>query len=302
MFQGRCVSSKIGGQGQKNVSSGTVPPHFTKLFLIFYGLIKITSGCHTLESVPEKKIVEIQTVYAPDFNQTQCYNMPSGHQFALKISAFPPRINMNLNDTVLLSVLEEYHHYAYLFHKELQEEVKRKNFILNKRTQILLATIIKENNRKLLLTLFPYLVLLTLAGKLFGYKTVLLIIFATNLIQQTQAETTPTTLQSLHNTLLYIRFRIHHNWLGSGFGVKQYQEMEAGLVDAIIQLQQLATPPPPKPTSASKIPIFQSNNERIHGIIHSFVNKTLNKQAEEREEAPNASGLTKQQEMVYATE
>ena len=302
MFQGRCLSSEIGGQGQKNVSSGTVSPHFTKLFLIFYGLLKITSGCHTLESVPEKKIVEIQTVYAPDFNQTQCYNMPSGHQFALKISAFPPRINMNLNDTVLLSVLEEYHHYAYLFHKELQEEVKRKNFILNKRTQILLATIIKENNRKLLLTLFPYLVLLTLAGKLFGYKTVLLIIFATNLIQQTQAETTPTTLQSLHNTLLYIRFRIHHNWLGSGFGVKQYQEMEAGLVDAIIQLQQLATPPPPKPTSASKIPIFQSNNERIHGIIHSFVNKTLNKQAEEREEAPNASGLTKQQEMVYATE
>jgi len=302
MFQGRGVSSKIGGQGQKNVSSGTVSPHFTQLFLILYGLIKITSGCHTLESVPEKKIVEIQTVYAPDFNQTQCYNMPSGHQFALKISAFPPRINMNLNDTVLLSVLEEYHHYAYLFHKELQEEVKRKNFILNKRTQILLATIIKENNRKLLLTLFPYLVLLTLAGKLFGYKTVLLIIFATNLIQQTQAETTPTTLQSLHNTLLYIRFRIHHNWLGSGFGVKQYQEMEAGLVDAIIQLQQLATPPPPKPTSASKIPIFQSNNERIHGIIHSFVNKTLNKQAEEREEAPNASGLTKQQEMVYATE
>ena len=48
--------------------------------------------------------------------------------------------------------------------------------------------------------------------------------------------------------------------------------------------------------------MFQSNDERIHGIIHSFVNKTLNKQAEEREEAPNASGLTKQQEMVYATE
>jgi hypothetical protein len=302
MFQGRCVSSEIGGQGQKNVSSGTVSAHFTQLFLILYGLTKITSGCHTLESVPEKKIVEIQTVYAPDFNQTQCYNMPSGHQFALKISAFPPRINMNLNDTVLLSVLEEYHHYAYLFHKELQEEVKRKNFILNKRTQILLATIIKENNRKLLLTLFLYLVLLTLAGKLFGYKTVLLIIFATNLIQQTQAETTPTTLQSLHNTLLYIRFRIHHNWLGSGFGVKQYQEMEAGLVDAIIQLQQLATPPPPKPTSAFKIPSFQSNNERIHGIIHLFVNETLNKQAEEKEEEPSASGLTKQQEMVYATE
>jgi hypothetical protein len=301
MFQGRCVSSEISGQGQKNVSSGTVSANFTQLFLILYGLIKITSGCHTLESVPEKKIVEIRTVYEPNFNQTQCYNMPSGHKFALKISTVPPQIKMNLNDTVLLSVLEEYHHYAYLFHKELQEEVKRKNFILNKRTQILLATIIKENNRKLLCTLVPYLVLLTLAGKLFGYKTVLLIIFATNLIQQTQAEK-PTTLQSLHNTLLYIRFRINHNWLGSGFGIQQYKEMEAGLVNAIIQLQQLATPPPPKPTQASRIPSFQSNNERIHGIIHSFVNKTLNKQAEEKEEEPSASGLTKQQEMVYATE
>jgi len=78
--------------------------------------------------------------------------------------------------------------------------------------------------------------------------------------------------------------------------------MEAGLVNAIIQLQQLATPPPPQPASASRIPTFQSNNERIHGIIHSFVNKTLNKQAEEKEEEPSISGLTKQQEMVYATE
>jgi hypothetical protein len=143
--------------------------------------------------------------------------------------------------------------------------------------------------------------LLTLAGKIFGFKTVLLIIFATNLIQQTKAEK-QTTLKSLHNTLLYIRFRINQNWLDSGFGIQQYKEMEAGLVDAIIQLQQLATPPPPKPTSAFKIPSFQSNNERIHGIIHLFVNETLNKQAEEKEEEPSASGLTKQQEMVYATE
>jgi len=78
--------------------------------------------------------------------------------------------------------------------------------------------------------------------------------------------------------------------------------MEAGLVDAICKLQQLATPPPPKPTSATKIPMFQSNDGRIHSIQHSFVKKMLNKQAEEREETPNASGLTKQQEMIYATE
>jgi len=288
MFQGRCLSSKIGGQGQKNVSSGTVSPHFTKLFLILYGLIKITSGCYTLESVPEKKIVEIRTVYAPDFNQTQCYNMPSGHQFALQISAFPPRINMNLNDTVLLSVLEKYHHYAYLFHKELEEEVKRKNFTFNKRTQILLATVIKENNRKLLWTLFPYLVLLTLAGKLFGYKTVLLIIFATNLIQQTQAR--PTTIQNLYKTLAYVQLRKISEWLT--FTEDEYKAMETGLIDAIRQLQRSETPPPPKPISTTtEIP--KTNDELLNGILHSFV-----KRAKEREETKQQE----QQEMIYATE
>jgi hypothetical protein len=288
MFQGRCLSSKIGGQGQKNVTSGTVSPHFTKLFLILYGLIKITSGCYTLESVPEKKIVEIRTVYAPDFNQTQCYNMPSGHQFALQISAFPPRINMNLNDTVLLSVLEKYHHYAYLFHKELEEEVKRKNFTFNKRTQILLATVIKENNRKLLWTLFPYLVLLTLAGKLFGYKTVLLIIFATNLIQQTQAR--PTTIQNLYKTLAYVQLRKISEWLT--FTEDEYKAMETGLIDAIRQLQRSEMPPPPKPISTTtEIP--KTNDELLNGILHSFV-----KRAKEREETKQQE----QQEMIYATE
>jgi hypothetical protein len=60
--------------------------------------------------------------------------MPSGHQFALKISAFLPQINMNLNDTVLASVLEEYYHYAYLFQEELEEEVRKMDFAFNKRT------------------------------------------------------------------------------------------------------------------------------------------------------------------------
>jgi hypothetical protein len=285
MFQGRCLSSKISGQSQKNVISGIVSPHFTKLFIILYGLVKITSSCYTLESVPEKKIVEIRTVYAPEFNQTQCYNMPSSHQFALTISAFPPRINMNLNDTVLLSVLEKYHHYAYLFHKELEEEVARKNFIFNKRTQILLATVIKENNRKLLRTLFPYLVLLALAGKLFGYKTVLLIIFATNLIQQTEAK--PTTVQNLYKTLAYVQLRKISPWLT--FTEDEYHAMEAGLIDAIKKLQR--TEPPPPPTTTTEIPM--TNDQLLNGILHSFI-----KRSDEKEEAKQQD----EQKMIYATE
>ena len=160
-----------------------------------------------------------------------------------------------------------------------------------------LAKSIKENCGRIL----TFLAILGVIGKAIGYKTLVLILFAINLVQPTQAMK-PTTIQSLHNILLYIRFRINYNWLSSGFGEKQYREMEAGLVDAIIQLQQIATPPPPRLTSATKIPMFQTNDERIHSILHSFVNKMLNKQAEEKEETPNASGLTKQQEMIYATE
>jgi hypothetical protein len=285
MFQGGCLSSKIGGQGQKNVFSGTVPTHFSKLLLILYGLVKITSGCYTLESVPEKQTVEIRTVYAPEFNQTQCYNMPSGHQFAFRISAFPPRINMNLNDTVMLSVLEKYHHYADLFHKELEEEVRRKNFAFNKRTQILLATIIKENNRKLLRTLFPYIVLLALVGKIFGYKTVLLIIFATNLIQQTEAK--PTTIQNLYRTLAYIQSRDLSPWLT--FTEDEYRSMEAGLLEAIKKLQR--TEPLPAPTTTTEIPM--TNDQLLDGILHSFI-----KRSDEKEEAKQQN----EQKMIYATE
>jgi hypothetical protein len=186
MLQSRRLSQKIRGQGQKNVISRIISAHFTKLFIILYCLVKITSGCHTLESVPEKKIIEIRTVYPPEFNHTHCYNMPSGHKLALRISAYLPQLNMNLNDTVLASVLEEYYHYAYLFRDELEEEVRKMDFAFNKRTQILLATIIKENNRKLLRHLALYIVMLIIIGKIFGYKAVLLVIFATNLIQQTK--------------------------------------------------------------------------------------------------------------------
>jgi hypothetical protein len=124
MFQSWRLSQKIGRQGQKNVIGGTFPSYFTKLFIILYGLVKMTSGCYTPESVPEKKIIEIRTVYPPGSNHTQCYNMPSGHKFAFKISTYLPQLKVNVNDTVLASVLEEYYHYAYLFEEELEEEVR----------------------------------------------------------------------------------------------------------------------------------------------------------------------------------
>jgi hypothetical protein len=75
--------------------------------------------------------------------------------------------------------------------------------------------------------------------------------------------------------------------------------METALVDAIIQLRQIATPPT---TTTTEAPIFQTKDERIHGILQTFVDKTLNTTVEEREEKKLASGLTRQQEKMYATE
>jgi hypothetical protein len=131
MFQSRRLSQKIHGQGQKDVVSRIVSPHITKLLIILYGLVKMTSGCHTLESIPEKKIIKIRTIHPPESNHTQCYNMPSRHKFALKISTELPQLNMVLNNIVVASVLEEYYHYAYLFCDELEEEVRQMDFAFN---------------------------------------------------------------------------------------------------------------------------------------------------------------------------
>jgi len=144
-------------------------------------------------------------------------------------------------------------------------------FANTKRIQMHLAKSIKENCGRILTAL----AILGVIGKIIGYKTLELILFAINLVQPTQAMK-PTTIQSLHNTLLYIRFRINYNWLSSGFGEKQYQEIEAGLIDAIIQLQQIATPPLPKTTSATKIP-KQMMNESTAFYTHSSTKHSTNK-------------------------
>ena len=109
MFKSRRLGKKVGGQGPKDVISRIIPTNLTKFLVIFYGLIKITSGCYTLESEPENKIREIRTIYPPGSNHTQCYNMPSGHRFAFKISTELPNLNMVMNTKVVASVLEELH-------------------------------------------------------------------------------------------------------------------------------------------------------------------------------------------------
>jgi hypothetical protein len=257
----------------------------------------MTTECHVLDSEPEPTSRTIKTIFTEKSNYTQCFNIPSGHRFTFKIHQPLTHLNLRITNKLIASILEEHFHYMDLYANFLNQKIEPMEFANTKRIQMYLAKSLKENCGRILMAL----ALLAVIGKIIGYKTLILVLFAINLIQLTHAKK-PTTLQGLHNTLLYIRFRINYNWLSSGFGEQQYRETEAALIDAIIQLQQIATPPPTKPTSATKILMFQTNDKRIHSILHSFVNKTLNKQAEEKEETPTASGLTRQQEQMYATE
>jgi hypothetical protein len=97
MFQGRRLHEEIRGKGQKNVFGRTIPTNFTKLFVLIYGFLKMTSGCHALESEPEVTKEVIRTIYPPGSNYTQCFNIPSGHRFAFKIQAELPHLNMEMN-------------------------------------------------------------------------------------------------------------------------------------------------------------------------------------------------------------
>jgi hypothetical protein len=143
----------------------------------------------------------------------------------------------------------------------LEKKIEQMEFANKIQIQLYLVKNIQQNSGQILTAIAQ----LAVIGKLIGYKTLVLILFCMYLIQPTQAKKL-TTLQGLHNTLLYIRFRRNYNWLSTGFGKQQYNEMEAALTDAIIQLQQIATPPPR--TSVTKIPIFQTKDKRI--FIASF--------------------------------
>jgi hypothetical protein len=167
MFKSRCFSKKVSGQGQKDVISRIISTNFTKFLVILYGLIKMTSGCHSLASEPENKINEIRTVYPPGSNHTHCYNMPSGHRFPHKITTELPKLNMVMNTKVVASVLEEHYHYVYLYEEFIVEKIRRMDFAYNKRTQIYLVLIIKDNHRRIL----TYLAIMGIIGKIIGYNT-----------------------------------------------------------------------------------------------------------------------------------
>ena len=168
----------------------------------------MTTGCHTLVSEPEQTNKPIRSIFTDKSNYTQCFNIPSGHQFAFKIHQPLKQLNLKISNKFMASIIEEHFHYMDQYATMLEKKIEQMEFANTKWIQLYLVKNLKQNCGRILTAL----ALLAIIGKIFGYKTLMLVLFAINLIQPVQAKK-PTTLQGLHNTLLYIRFRINYNWL-----------------------------------------------------------------------------------------
>jgi hypothetical protein len=95
------------------------------------------------------------------------------------------------------SVLEEHYHYMHLYEEFLTEKIRRMEFANTKRIQMHLAKSIKKNCGRIL----TFIAILGVIGKVIGYKTLVLILFAINLVQPTQAKK-PSKVCTTHSSTL----------------------------------------------------------------------------------------------------
>jgi hypothetical protein len=221
-FRKRC--SQAGASVRKSVAKvrkmSQIPTDFQKILILFYSH-KMTTGCHTLASEPENTNTTIKSIFTNNSNYTQCFNIPSGHRFAFKIHQPLKQLNLTISNKFMASIIEEHFYYADQYATIIEKKIEKMEFSNMKWIQLYLVKNLKQNCGRILTAL----VLLAIIRKLIGYKN-LIALFAIHLIQPAQAKK-PTTLQGLHNTLLYIRFRINYNWLSSGFGEQQWKQLSS---------------------------------------------------------------------------
>jgi hypothetical protein len=191
----------------------------------------MTQGCCPLDSEPDSTRTSRIYNFIERSNSTQCFNIPPIQQFVLKISQPLPQLNLPFSDKFVSAILEKHLHYVNQYADMLETKVSRLEFA----TQKGCALFVMQALMKVLGRVMIAIITIAAFCIIFGCKIPLLALFAIWIAQPTQAAP-PTTLQGLHNTLLYIRFRKVYNWLPPGFGTKQYEEMESALIDTINKL------------------------------------------------------------------
>jgi hypothetical protein len=191
-------SQKIHRQGQKDVTNRIVPTNIQKLLIVFYSLLKMTTGCQALASEPEQTNNPIKSIFTDKSNYMQCFSIPSGHRFAFKIHQPLEHLNLTISNKSMASIIEEHFHYADQYATMLEKKIEWMEFANKIRIQLYLVKNIQQNSGRILTAI----ALLAVIGKIIRYKTLVLILFGMYLIQPTQANKL-TTLQGLHNPSIY---------------------------------------------------------------------------------------------------
>jgi hypothetical protein len=143
MLPGQSISQKVGRQGQKNAFGRIIPTNLQKFFIIFYGLLKMTQGCHPLASEPEPTTTPIKTIFSNRSNYTQCFNIPPSQQFALVIGQLLPQINLTISNRFMATVFEKHLHYVDQYADMLEAKIEWMEFANKIRIQLFVVKTIK---------------------------------------------------------------------------------------------------------------------------------------------------------------
>jgi hypothetical protein len=107
MFQGRRLSKKIRGQGQKDVFGRAFPANFLKFVLIIYGLLKMNQG----QQLPDPDLELINT-NSLDFAKPKLFFKNIGHYVATSTYI---HVQIPFNFSQILDTIEQ--HYQVLLNK-----------------------------------------------------------------------------------------------------------------------------------------------------------------------------------------
>jgi hypothetical protein len=128
MLSSQSLSQKIGRQGQKDVTGGIVPTDFQKFLIVFYSLLKMTTGCYSLALDPEPTKTPIKSIFSNTSNYTQCFNILPSHQFALMIRKPLKQLNLTILNKFMAAVLKEHLHHVDLYADMLEKKIDQMEF------------------------------------------------------------------------------------------------------------------------------------------------------------------------------
>jgi len=118
-----------------------------------FGRDQFQKRCSRAGASVRKSVAEIRSIFTDKSNYTQCYNIPSGHRFALKIHQPLCQINLRFTYKFMASIIEEHFHYMDLYAVYLNQKIERMEFANTKRIQIYLVKSLKENCGRILTAL-----------------------------------------------------------------------------------------------------------------------------------------------------